>query len=186
MKKPALVIGLIAFTGMLLLIGASNYSTTVFGFIPVGFGFTATAGTLFAGLSLALRDLLQDTWGRLAVIFVIAFGTLLSFVIAAPEIALASAAAFGLAELLDFAVYSPLRKRATRFGDKRWAVAVVASNAVGAVVDTVVFLGIAFGLSSILPSLGGQLVGKGWATVAYLIVGAAVGQLIKRKIKNKA
>jgi len=39
---------------------AANYVTTLYPNIPVGFGLTATAGTLFAGLSFVLRDLLQD------------------------------------------------------------------------------------------------------------------------------
>lgn len=167
-KVPA---GIIAGLVMLSMILVANWVTTDYGFIPVGFGLQATAGTLFVGFSLAARDLLQDTLGKGAVLFVIAVGTLVSWLFAAPAIALASAAAYGLAELLDFAVYTPLRQRAS-FGDKRWAGAVVTSNVIGAITDSVVFLGIAFGAGAIGPALPGQLVGKTYATVLYLIVGA--------------
>lgn len=166
-------VGALAALAMLSMILVANWVTTDYGFIPVGFGFEATAGTLFVGFSLAARDLLQDTWGKLAVLAVIILGTLMSWIYAAPAIALASAAAYGLAELLDFAVYTPLRARAT-FGDRKWAGAVVVSNIVGAVVDSVVFLGIAFGAAAIAPALPGQIVGKMWATIAYLAVGAAI------------
>lgn len=158
----------------LLVIGAllaANWVTTDYGFIPVGFGFEATAGTFFAGITLASRDAVQDVFGRLAVLVLIVVGTAVSFILAEPAIAVASAAAFGLAELFDFLVYTPIRERAT-FGDRRWAVAVVASNIVGALTDTVVFLGIAFGLDAIGPALLGQMVGKSWATLAYLVIGA--------------
>lgn len=158
----------------------ANWVTTDFGFIPMGFGLEATAGTIFAGFALAARDAIQDTFGRITVLGVIGVGTALSFLIAAPAIAIASAAAFGIAELLNFAVYTPLRAR-SKLGDKRWAVAVVSSNIVGAVTDTIVFLGIAFGLASIMPALPGQLVGKMYATVLYLLIGATVGYLIKRR-----
>ena len=158
----------------LILIGsllAANWVTTDYGFIPVGFGFESTAGTLFAGVMLASRDVVQDALGRLFVLGLILIGTVVSLAIAAPAIAIASAVAFLTAETLDFAIYTPIRSRA-KFGDKRWAVAVVASNIVGAITDTVVFLGIAFGASAIMPALPGQMVGKLWATLAYLVLGA--------------
>lgn len=161
-------------TASLILIGsllAANWVTTDYGFIPVGFGFESTAGTLFAGVMLASRDAVQDALGRLFVLGLILIGTIVSLAIAAPAIAIASAVAFLTAETLDFAIYTPIRSRA-KFGDKRWAIAVVASNIAGAITDTVVFLGIAFGASAIMPALPGQMVGKLWATLAYLILGA--------------
>ena len=97
--------------------------------------------------------------------------------------AIASAAAFLVAESLDFAVYVPIRKRA-KFGDKRWALAVVASNIVGAIADTVVFLGIAFGSAAILPALPGQFVGKLYATVVYLLIGWAVARLVINRFRK--
>lgn len=163
-----------------VLVGAlllANWVTTDYGFIPVGLGFEATAGTIFAGFSLAARDAVQDTLGRLFVLGLIVVGTFISFAISAPEIAIASAAAFFIAELLNFAVYTPIREKA-KFGDRKWAIAVTSSNFAGAVADTVVFLGIAFGSAAILPALPGQMVGKAWATLLYLLIGAIASRII--------
>ncbi|SFK32007.1 hypothetical protein SAMN05216467_2871 [Cellulomonas sp. KH9] len=158
----------------------ANYLTTRLGFVPVGFGLSATAGTFAAGAALALRDVTQDSLGRRGVLAVVVAGAGLSFLLADPFIALASAAAFLLSELADFAVYTPLRRR-SRLGDRRWAAAVIASNVVGAVVDTVVFLTVAFGAAAVLPATPGQLVGKAWATVAFLAVGWAVSRAVLRE-----
>jgi len=163
----------------------ANWVTTDYGFIPIGFGLETTAGTVFAGFMLAGRDAVQDSFGRWAVIGLIVIGTILSFAIASPAIALASAAAFGVAELLNFAVYTPLRNK-SRLGDKRWALAVVASNITGAVGDTVIFLGIAFGAAAILPALPGQLVGKMYATILYLLVGYLLARFVFKKLTAKA
>ena len=175
--------GAVMSAGLFAGIVAANYATTRYGFVPVGFGLTATAGTFAAGVTLALRDGIQDTLGRRAVLAVIVAGAALSFAIADPTIAIASAAAFLLAELLNFAVYTPIRERA-RFGDKRWAVAVTSSNLVGAIVDTAVFIGIAFGAAAIMPAMAGQLVGKVWATVLYLVIGAVVGAVLRQSMRT--
>jgi uncharacterized PurR-regulated membrane protein YhhQ (DUF165 family) len=144
---------------------AANYVTTRFGMVPVGFGLAATAGTYFAGMTFILRDTLQDTAGKAATLAVIAVGAVLSFLIADPFIALASAAAFALAELADLAVYTPLRKRG-------YIRAAVVSNIVGALIDTVVFLTIAgFPVMTALP---GQMVGKLLVTLAAVAVVVAV------------
>lgn len=51
----------------------ANWLTTEYGFVAVGFGLTATAGTYAAGLALGFRDVLQDHAGRLWI-----FGTILA------------------------------------------------------------------------------------------------------------
>lgn len=130
---------------------AANFATSRLGMVPVGFGLMATAGTYFAGATFVLRDSLHDAAGKRWTLAAIAAGAALSFLVADPFIALASAAAFGLAELADLLVYSPLRRRG-------YLRAAVASNIVGALVDTLVFLTIAgFPVWSSLP---GQMVGK--------------------------
>ncbi|MFM7687956.1 MAG: VUT family protein, partial [Alphaproteobacteria bacterium] len=63
-----------------------------------------------------------------------------------------SAITFLLSETADLAVYTPLQKR-------RLTLAVAASGAVGLVVDSVVFLFLAFGS---LDFLAGQVIGKAW------------------------
>lgn len=146
----------LAAAGFLACILAANYVTTQYGLVPVGFGLTATAGTYFAGLAFILRDTLQDTAGKRFTIAVIATGAVLSFAISAPFIAIASTVAFGLSEIIDLGVYTPLRSRG-------YIRAAVASNIAGTLVDSVVFLSIAgFPLWASLP---GQIVGKLTMTV---------------------
>ena len=176
------LIGAAMSAGLFAGIVAANYATTRYGFVPVGFGLAATAGTFAAGVTLALRDGIQDALGRRAILAVIVAGAVLSFFIADPAIAVASGVAFLLAELLNFAVYTPMRERA-RFGDKRWAVAVTSSNLAGAVADTAVFIGIAFGAAAIMPAMAGQLVGKAWATVLYLVIGAVAGAVLRQSLQ---
>lgn len=106
--------------------------------IPVGFGFMAPSGVLMIGLALVLRDAVHETGGwKLAFAAVLA-GGLLSLAVAPPALALASAAAFVVAEVADLAIYAPLRR-------KRLALAVMASGAVGAAVDSTIFVWMAFG-----------------------------------------
>lgn len=178
---PKIILGLVGAAMLLGSILLSNWAVDTFHFIPVGFGQYAVAGVLFAGVALAARDLVQDAWGRLPVVGLIVIGSLMSFIFAAPQFAIASAVAFLLAEGLDFAIYTPLRARA-KFGDKRWALAVVASNIVGAVVDTFVFIGIAFGFSQVLGELAGQMIGKTYATVMYLILGYLASKFLLGRV----
>lgn len=173
--------GALTALGLLAAVIVANWATSNYGFVSVGFGFTATAGTFFAGFALALRDATQDLLGRRWMLAVIAVGAAISYLIADPFIALASVVAFAVAELINFAVYTPLRNR-SQFGDRRWAAAVTTSSLAGAVADTVIFLAIAFGWAAVLPALAGQLVGKAWATVLYLLIGKAVasGPLLRQ------
>jgi uncharacterized PurR-regulated membrane protein YhhQ (DUF165 family) len=179
-KRTRQVTGWILVAVFISTVVLANVLTTQYGFVPVGFGLTATAGTYVAGATLALRDGIQDTLGKWVVIAAILAGAALSFVMAAPFIALASVVAFLVSELADYAVYTPIRKRA-RFGDRKWAAAVAASTVVGAVVDTVLFLGIAFGPAAILPALPGQLVGKAWAMLVFVLIGWVVSRAVLRK-----
>lgn len=143
----------------LAVILAANYVTTEYGLIPVGLGLTATAGTYFAGLAFVLRDSLQDFAGRWAVLGFIVAGALLSYLVSDPFIALASGTAFLFSELADLAVYTPLR----RAGYLR---AAVASNVVGTVVDTFLFLWVAG--FPIAGAWQGQFVGKLTVTAVAL------------------
>ena len=65
---------------------------------------------------------------------------------------IASGVAFLVSEFADLAVYTPLARR-------RLVAAVVASSMVGLVVDSIIFLWLAFGSLDFLP---GQVVGKAW------------------------
>ena len=156
----ARLVGVAAGLGYVATIAAANWAVARFGVVPVGFGLLAPAGVYFVGLAFTLRDLTHELLGRVAVLVAIAAGAGLSYLVSAPAFAVASAAAFGLSELADMAVYEPLRRR-------RWLLAVAASNAVGLVVDSVLFLWLAFGSLAFLP---GQVVGKAWMTVGAVAV----------------
>jgi uncharacterized PurR-regulated membrane protein YhhQ (DUF165 family) len=145
------VIPLIGYIAVIVL---ANWAIQTFGIVPVGFGLAAPAGVYFAGLAFTLRDLVQEQLGRGWTILAIVAGAAVSAVVS-PQFALASGAAFLLSELADFAVYTPLRRRA-------WLAAVALSNTVGLAVDSVLFLQLAFGS---LDFLAGQVVGKLWMTV---------------------
>lgn len=156
-------------------IAAANWLVSTFGLIGAGFGLLVPAGTYAAGLALGLRDALHDAGGIRWVLGTIAAGIALSALLGDGRIALASAVAFGVAELLDLAVYTPLR-------DRQWHTAVAASNAVGAIADTVLFLTIAgFGLT--WAAVGGQLLVKAvWTTAAFLLVAVVVRRFTARRV----
>lgn len=142
----------------------ANYLTDRYGFVPVGFGLAATAGTYAAGATLTLRDNVQDGLGRLAVAALIVAGAGLSWAVSSPELALASGVAFFVAESIDALVYTPLRRR-------NWTAAVWISGLLGATVDSILFLSIAFGLAAVTSeAVAGQVVGKGWALLAVWAV----------------
>jgi uncharacterized PurR-regulated membrane protein YhhQ (DUF165 family) len=115
-------------------------------------GLAAPSGVLMIGAALVLRDLVQRRLGPVAAITAILFGAALSALLAPPSWVIASAVAFLVSEFADFAVYTPLARR-------RFVIAVVASGFAGLVVDSVVFLWLAFGSLEFLP---GQVVGKAW------------------------
>ncbi|HIC59101.1 MAG TPA: VUT family protein [Rhodospirillales bacterium] len=126
--------------------------------IPVGFDVMAPSGVIMVGLALVLRDLVQRRLGKLWALGAIVVGALLSALIAPRALVLASGAAFLVSELADFAVYTPLQK-------KRLVLAVFMSGVVGLVVDSILFLQLAFGS---LDYLSGQIIGKTWMIVLAL------------------
>lgn len=166
-------IGLIALAGYVLTILAANLAITFIGVVPVGFGLLAPAGVYFAGLAFSLRDALQETLGRRWVVGAILVGAALSAALSA-QLALASGLAFLFSELADFMVYTPLRRRG-------WLGAVVASNTVGAVVDSALFLWLAFGS---LEFLAGQIVGKLWMTALAVALILAWRRLADRPARQ--
>ena len=132
--------------------------------LPVAPGLDAPSGVLMIGVALVLRDLVQRRLGIEFGVAAIVAGALLSAAVAPPALVIASASAFLLSELADLAIYTPLARR-------RLVMAVIASGAVGLVIDSIVFLWLAFGS---LDFLAGQVVGKAWMVllatplVAYL------------------
>lgn len=147
--------------------------------VAVGFGLTAPAGVYLAGLAFTLRDIVHRTLGRRIVLLAILAGCGLAYWVGGNaeipggyvSIAVASAIAFLLAELADLTVYEPVRSRG-------WLPAVLASNTVGILLDSALFLWLAFGS---LAFFWGQVVGKAWVTLATVALLLIVQATIRRE-----
>ncbi len=166
MKK----IGILTTLAYLACIPVANWMVAHLAPVQVWPGIFAPAGVLLAGVALTLRDLTQKTLGRGWALLAILLGCALSLAVAPPALALASAAAFLLAELLDMAVYSRLER-------KGMPLAVLASNVVGLAADSVIFLWLAFGSLAFLP---GQIIGKLEMTVVAVALIAITRPLVRR------
>jgi uncharacterized PurR-regulated membrane protein YhhQ (DUF165 family) len=129
--------------------------------IPVGFGLMAPSGVLMIGLALVLRDWLHELAGWRWSFVAVLVGGILSLLFSPPALAIASASAFTLAEMADLAVYARLRERGK-------ALAVMASQVVGAALDSALFVYLAFG--SLEFSAG--------TTLAKIYAGAAVALIL--------
>jgi queuosine precursor transporter len=124
-------------------------------------GLFAPAAVYVVGVTLVIRDFLQDALrSRAGMIALIVVGSLVSAFVN-PHLAIASGAAFLIAETLDYLIYTPIRERNGRLAG------IAISNAVSIPVDSLIFLSLAFGSLAFLP---GQIVGKAFATLLALVV----------------
>lgn len=161
MKNPKKIAGIIGAVLYILTIPAANMVLHRYGVVRVGFGKVAPAAVFLAGPALVLRDLVQWALGRKEALVALALGVALSFALADPGVALASAVAFGVSEIADMGVFS-------KFSPK-WVRAVFLGGVVGLVLDSLLFLSIAFGS---LDFFGGQVIGKLYGVlIGSVIVG---------------
>jgi len=137
---------------------------------PSGNSIYAPSGVLAIGVGFTLRDLVQRRLGVKVAVLAILAGALLSAVLDT-SLAIASGVAFLVAEMFDLFVYTPLQRR-------HLVGAVVASNLVGMVVDSIVFLAIAFGSVALLE---GQIIGKAWMTVAAIPLVYGIRELDRKR-----
>jgi queuosine precursor transporter len=149
----------------------ANWASTHWSALLVG-AVAVPAGTLWAGATFTLRDLLHECLGGRGVLAAIAAGAGLSWLLASPQIAVASVLAFTVSELVGSIVYGRLRA---------WSVvgAVIGSNLVGLGIDSVLFVPLAFGSFAFVP---GQILGKTVATVltvAVLVAAKAVRRAVR-------
>lgn len=149
------------------LVVVSNWLTARYGLV---YGI-ATAGTVTAGLVLLVRDWVHEAGGLRWVFGSIAAGAGLSAAMAGPALGLASGVAFAVSELADLAIYTPLR----RSGRLR---AAAVSNAIGSVVDSVLFLWLAG--FPLWPAAGGQVAVKWTVSVAIPLLAWVVGRAVLR------
>lgn len=126
--------------------------------IPVWPGILAPSGVLLAGLSFVLRDLVQEMLGLLWAIAAVLVGGVLAGLIASPVLAVASVAAFLIAEMVDLLVFTRLRRRGL-------VIASVASSVIGLLLDSFIFVQIAFGNPDYTI---GQSIGKAWMVLATM------------------
>lgn len=129
--------------------------------VPVGFGLMAPSGVLMIGLALVLRDWLHELAGWHWSLVAVLVGGALSLLFSPPALAVASAVAFTAAEMADLGVYARLRERGK-------PLAVMASQMVGAALDSALFVFLAFG--SLEFSAG--------TTLAKIYAGTAVALLL--------
>lgn len=154
--------GLVWFVLFIATVLVANWLVKRYGVIDVGFGLKAPAAVLAVGIAFTLRDLVHSQLGRSWVVAAIVIGAALSWLVA-PTFALASAVAFLVSEFADLTIYTPLSERS-------WLAAVALSNTVGLVIDSLLFLWLAFGSLAFFWS---QVVGKAWMTVLAIAVLAA-------------
>lgn len=172
--KAALAV--IAYVGAIVL---ANVLTAHFGLVPVGSGLYATAGTYAAGAALLARDFVHRYAGVRWVLGGITLGIAVSWFAATPALALASAAAFAIAELADLAVYAVTRRR------RGFIASAAVSNVVSAPLDTVVFLAVA-GFPLTLEVLAGQLVAKLlWATAVPLLIFGIARAVLRQSVNTE-
>lgn len=100
-----------------------------------------TWGAFTYPVAFLVNDLTNRTLGpvraRQVVLVGFAIAVVLSVILATPRIAIASGAAFLLAQLLDVSIFDRLRRSA-------WWQAPLLSSVVGSVIDTLLFFGLAF------------------------------------------
>lgn len=155
----------------------ANWSLARWGIVPIGFGLEAPAGVYFAGLAFTARDAVRETAGRRGVVAAILAGAALSFMLEdAQKFAIASGIAFLVSESADALVYEPLR-------GKSWLAAVTASNSVGLVLDSMLFLWLAFGS---LAFIEGQIVGKAYMTLLAVVLVAVWRTPLRSYIATQA
>lgn len=157
-------IGWLSVLGFILTIPLSNWVVVNVGvvcdpngpcLIPVWPGIMSPSAVLVAGFALVLRDAVHHFLGARWALYSIVIGAGLSGIFSEPSLVVASVAAFLFSEFADFCVYAPLRKR-------HHVVAILFSGFVGSVVDSAIFLSLAFGS---LDYVVGQVIGKFWVSV---------------------
>jgi len=101
-------------------------------------------GTLTYPFAFLITDLTNRTFGASAARRVIyagfVIGVIASLLLASPRIALASGAAFLVAQLCDVSIFNRLRN----IGGTRWWVAPLTSSVISTVLDTFLFFALAF------------------------------------------
>jgi len=167
MKKSSTILLIALFASMVPLANflISNVGTTCVPngpcLIPVFPGVMAPSGVLAIGLALVLRDMVQLRIGLKPTLALVIIGCCISYLISYRDLAIASASAFIVSEVVDTVFFTLIIKRLGLY------FAILVSGVFGAVIDSVVFLQLAFGN---IEFIEGQIIGKLLATVVGIVI----------------
>lgn len=114
-----------------VLIAAVNQAFTLVPLVTLPDGTAWPPVSLVVGFIFVIRDFAQREVGHKVLLAMLA-GAVLSYFMAGPQVAVASAAAFLVSELADWAVYT--------FTKRPFSQRILLSSALGTPVDSVVFL----------------------------------------------
>ena len=131
--------------------------------MSIGWGMVAPSGVLLIGLMIAVRDALHERIGISGTLLFILLASLISAVCAPTTIAVASGVTLLAAETTDALIYQNLRARG-RF----WAA--ISSNVVSSLLDSGIFLAVAFGLSAAREGTMALTIGKFEASIVILAI----------------
>lgn len=139
---------------------AVNYGFTVIPLIPLPNGDTWPPMSLIVGFIFVVRDFAQREIGH-RILLGMLVGGILSWLMASPEVAVASVMAFTVSELVDWAVYS--------FTGYRFSQRVLISSLISTPIDSAVFLGMIglFSISTVIIMTLSKMIG---AVVVFLSV----------------
>lgn len=171
MSLKKLLLGVICFIVFLSMIPLAGYSLLNWGAICSPNGpcvisvwfyplIHAPSGVLFAGLAFVFRDLLQRCLGLYISLLAVLIGTIISYVYVSQEIAIAGSIAYLVSELSNTSFYTWIQRY-------NLILAIFISSCVGLLLDSVIFLHIAFHSYEFLL---GQIVGKSWMVLAAVIL----------------
>lgn len=131
--------------------------------IPIGWGLDAASGVLLVGVMISVRDALHEQVGLKGTLIAIVVGSIVSSALAPPALAVASGVTMLVAELADAVVYQRLRRRGR-------TLAAAASNLASSLLDSAVFLTIAYGVHAATQGTYPLTVGKLEASLLALAV----------------
>lgn len=166
-----------------------NFFVSYFGIVNM-FGLTFPAGALWIGITFSMRDFVQKEWGDGKVWYFMIASTIMTTILGVGlsqlpippwKVALASAVAFIVSESIDWLVYWMTKL------DITWRI--IISNLFSTPIDSMLFVGIAFGSFSFLqPPVYGQAIVKylsGLLVLPILIFARYRYNKIRQQVQNE-
>lgn len=141
--------------------------------IPIGWGLQAASGVLFIGVMITVRDALHEQVGIKATLMAIVVASVVSALLAPASVALASGVTMLAAESADALVYQRLRRRG-------YLAAAAASNLVSSLIDSALFLSIAYGATAMWHGTYPLTVGKVEVSLITLAVVIVIRSVSRR------